>query len=42
MPALKIATDSTTENLTEDDAIERAAWTLVARVIMNLDEAVTK
>lgn len=46
MPALKIATDSTTdfatENLTEDEVIERAAWTLVARAIMNLDEAVTK
>ncbi len=30
------------ENLTNDDAVQRAAWTLVARVIMNLDEAVTK
>ena len=42
LPANKIATDSTSENLTTDDAIHRAAWTLVARVIMNLDEAVTK
>ncbi|XZE18835.1 PSD1 and planctomycete cytochrome C domain-containing protein [Pirellulaceae bacterium SH449] len=42
LPALKIATDSTTENLTAEEAIARAAWTLVARAIMNLDEAVTK
>jgi hypothetical protein len=42
LPASKIASDSTSEKVTDDDAIQRAAWTLVARVIMNLDEAVTK
>ena len=42
LPASKIASDSTSEKVKDDDAIQRAAWTLVARVIMNLDEAVTK
>jgi len=30
------------EGATDADAVERAVWTLVARAVMNLDEAVTK
>jgi hypothetical protein len=42
LPAGKIATDSATEKLTDDEAIHRASWTMVARIMMNLDESVTK
>ena len=42
LPAVKIATESATDKLSDDEAIQRASWTMVARIMMNLDESVTK
>jgi hypothetical protein len=42
LPAVKIAAESATDKLSDDEAIQRASWTMVARIMMNLDESVTK
>ena len=42
LPAVKIAAESATEKLSDEEAIQRASWTMVARIMMNLDESVTK
>ena len=40
--ASKILADPGSENSTPEQTVDQAAWTLVARVLLNLDESVTK